>query len=226
MLLKPIARGLKTLESTQVTCSDVFTIWIGIAIGFQQVFFDPSQCLLWYSIENADRSTANSINKYYQETVSCYNRRFAIFMNDCTPGMFVLAYLLDPSTSFWYIGTLILKLRQFIIVMARWGSHFRPVSTLARIRHPPLSRSWSLMLGWCSKMNKNAHTRGMLPKGISWSNSWYVRASSLPCFHENWPHIKLTCIGRHPLTYHALICHYDSLGGSPYPKIAMTTFWR
>jgi hypothetical protein len=34
MLLKPIACGLKTLESTQVTCSDVFTIWIGIATGF------------------------------------------------------------------------------------------------------------------------------------------------------------------------------------------------
>ncbi|KAJ6541517.1 hypothetical protein B0H19DRAFT_958384 [Mycena capillaripes] len=41
MLLKPISRGLKTLESTQVTCSDVFNIWIGIAIGFREVFSDP-----------------------------------------------------------------------------------------------------------------------------------------------------------------------------------------
>jgi hypothetical protein len=38
MLLKPISRGLKTLESSLVTCSDVFNIWIGIAIGFHEVF--------------------------------------------------------------------------------------------------------------------------------------------------------------------------------------------
>ncbi|KAJ6587752.1 hypothetical protein B0H10DRAFT_1961344 [Mycena sp. CBHHK59/15] len=66
MLLKPIVRGLKTLESSQVTCSDVFNIWIGIAIGFQEVFINPD----------------NLINKYHQETFDCYNRRFAIFMND------------------------------------------------------------------------------------------------------------------------------------------------
>ncbi|KAJ7214487.1 hypothetical protein GGX14DRAFT_360018, partial [Mycena pura] len=84
MLLKPISRGLKTLESSQVTCSDVFNIWIGIAIGFQAVFSSPN----------------NPINIYHQETFDCYNRRFAIFMNDCTPGMFILAYLLDPGTIF------------------------------------------------------------------------------------------------------------------------------
>ncbi|KAJ7435662.1 hypothetical protein B0H11DRAFT_2366700, partial [Mycena galericulata] len=81
MLLTPIARGLKTLESSQVTCSDVFNVLIGIAIGFQEVFSNPG----------------DDINKYHQETVDCYNRRFAIFMNDCTPGMFLLSYLLDPS---------------------------------------------------------------------------------------------------------------------------------
>ncbi|KAJ7898237.1 hypothetical protein B0H14DRAFT_2332265, partial [Mycena olivaceomarginata] len=85
MLLTPVARGLKTLESSQVTCSDVFNVWIGIAIGFQAVFSTPG----------AD------INKYHQETVDCYNRRFAIFMNDCTPGMFLLSYLLDPDTNAW-----------------------------------------------------------------------------------------------------------------------------
>ncbi|KAJ7268929.1 hypothetical protein C8J57DRAFT_1067026, partial [Mycena rebaudengoi] len=41
MLLKPVSRGLKTLESSQVTCSDVFNIWMGIAIGFKEVFSDP-----------------------------------------------------------------------------------------------------------------------------------------------------------------------------------------
>ncbi|KAJ6587808.1 hypothetical protein B0H10DRAFT_1636914, partial [Mycena sp. CBHHK59/15] len=80
MLLKPVSWGLKTLESTQVTCSDVFNIWIGITIGFKEVFCVPE----------------NPINQYHQETFDCYNRRFAIFMNDCTSGMFILSYLLDP----------------------------------------------------------------------------------------------------------------------------------
>ncbi|KAJ7601673.1 hypothetical protein DFH06DRAFT_1025246, partial [Mycena polygramma] len=43
MLLTPIARGLKTLESSQVTCLDVFNVWIGIAIGFQEVFITPGE---------------------------------------------------------------------------------------------------------------------------------------------------------------------------------------
>ncbi|KAJ6569997.1 hypothetical protein B0H10DRAFT_1713172, partial [Mycena sp. CBHHK59/15] len=80
MLLKPISRGLKTLESSQVTCSDVFNIWIGLGIGFKQVFNDPE----------------NSIYKFQKETFDAYNRRFSIFMNDCTDGMFILSYLLDP----------------------------------------------------------------------------------------------------------------------------------
>ncbi|KAJ7289145.1 hypothetical protein C8J57DRAFT_995341, partial [Mycena rebaudengoi] len=80
MLLKPVSRGLKTLESSQVTCSDVFNIWIGIAIGFKEVFSNPN----------------TAINKYHRETFDCYNRRFAIFMNECTEGMFILSYLLDP----------------------------------------------------------------------------------------------------------------------------------
>jgi hypothetical protein len=32
------------------------------------------------------------------ESFAAFDRRFRIFMNDCTPGMFILAYLLDPST--------------------------------------------------------------------------------------------------------------------------------
>lgn len=42
MLLKPISRGLKTLESSQVTCSDVFNIWVGLTIGFKEVFSGES----------------------------------------------------------------------------------------------------------------------------------------------------------------------------------------
>ncbi|KAJ6627751.1 hypothetical protein B0H10DRAFT_1779294 [Mycena sp. CBHHK59/15] len=84
MLLKPISRSLKTLESSQVTCSDVFNIYFGITIGFKEVFADPENLIL----------------KFRQETYDVYNCRFSIFMNDCTEGMFILSYLLDPGTKF------------------------------------------------------------------------------------------------------------------------------
>ncbi|KAJ6620989.1 hypothetical protein B0H10DRAFT_2354472 [Mycena sp. CBHHK59/15] len=102
MLLKPISRGLKTLESPQVTCSDVFNIYIGIAIGFKEVFCDP----------------INPINEFNEETFNCYNRRFAIFMNDCTPGMFILSYLLDPGTNSALPSISDLKKPQLIITTA------------------------------------------------------------------------------------------------------------
>ncbi|KZP21944.1 hypothetical protein FIBSPDRAFT_739799 [Athelia psychrophila] len=41
-LLTPIARGLETLEGQNTTCSDVLSIFIGIAIGFTRLFEDPS----------------------------------------------------------------------------------------------------------------------------------------------------------------------------------------
>ncbi|KAJ6629460.1 hypothetical protein B0H10DRAFT_1776522, partial [Mycena sp. CBHHK59/15] len=81
-LLDPIARGLQTLEGQQVTCSDVFFIWIGLAVAFQRAFSYPSES--FYKDHQAESYTA-------------FDRRFHIFMNECTPGMFILAYLLDPS---------------------------------------------------------------------------------------------------------------------------------
>jgi hypothetical protein len=39
-MLTPIARGLKTLEGQNTTCSDVLNIYIGIAIGYNTVFLD------------------------------------------------------------------------------------------------------------------------------------------------------------------------------------------
>ncbi|KAK7000614.1 hypothetical protein R3P38DRAFT_2797273 [Favolaschia claudopus] len=86
-LFKPISRGLKTLENQRVTCSDVFNIWIGIGVGNYEVFSTPgtSSPILFF-IQLTD-----------PETFDCYNRRFAIFMNDCTPGLFILAYCLDPG---------------------------------------------------------------------------------------------------------------------------------
>lgn len=42
LLLTPIARGLQTLEGQNTTCSDVWVVFTGIAIGFTNVFLDPS----------------------------------------------------------------------------------------------------------------------------------------------------------------------------------------
>jgi hypothetical protein len=41
--------------------------------------------------------SASEIYVYRSETYGVFNRHFAIFLNDCTPDMFLLAYLLDPS---------------------------------------------------------------------------------------------------------------------------------
>ncbi|KAJ7503587.1 ribonuclease H-like domain-containing protein [Mycena galericulata] len=80
-LLNPIARALKTLEGQQTTCSDVFFIYIGLAVAFQRAFNDPDES--FYISHQA-------------ESYAAFDRRFKIFMNDCTPGMFLLAYFLDP----------------------------------------------------------------------------------------------------------------------------------
>jgi hypothetical protein len=39
----------------------------------------------------------DGIYAFRAQTFGIFNRRFAIFVKDCTPDMFVLAYLLDPS---------------------------------------------------------------------------------------------------------------------------------
>ncbi|KAJ7193229.1 hypothetical protein GGX14DRAFT_372062, partial [Mycena pura] len=82
-LLDPIARGLQTLEGQQTTCSDVFFIWIGLGVAFQRAFNAPAES--FYIDHQA-------------ESYAALDRRFHIFMNECTPGMFLLSYLLDPST--------------------------------------------------------------------------------------------------------------------------------
>jgi hypothetical protein len=50
LLLTPIDRGLQTLEGQNTTCSDVFAIFIGIAIGFTHVFQDPSAFIVFLGI--------------------------------------------------------------------------------------------------------------------------------------------------------------------------------
>ena len=48
LLLTPIACGLKTLKGQNTTCSDVFNIWIGIAIGYNNVFTDAHKSHLYH----------------------------------------------------------------------------------------------------------------------------------------------------------------------------------
>ncbi|KAK0498286.1 hypothetical protein EDD18DRAFT_82822 [Armillaria luteobubalina] len=81
-LLTPIDRGLKTLEGQNVTCSDVFFVYIGIAIGFMCVFEtnQDDECLLGHQVD----------------TYNIFNRRFSILMTDSTSDMFLFAYFLDP----------------------------------------------------------------------------------------------------------------------------------
>ncbi len=43
LLLTPIARGLETLEGQNTTCSDVFHVYIGIAVNFVAMFSDISE---------------------------------------------------------------------------------------------------------------------------------------------------------------------------------------
>lgn len=42
-LLTPIAHGLETLEGQNTTCSDVFHIYIGIAVNFVTMFLDRGE---------------------------------------------------------------------------------------------------------------------------------------------------------------------------------------
>ena len=100
LLLTPINWGLQTLEGQNTTCSDVFSIFIGITIGFTHVFQDPSVFIVFnfltifiYILDDSD----SEIYAYRSETYGVFNPCFAIFLDDCTPDMFLLAYLLDPS---------------------------------------------------------------------------------------------------------------------------------
>ena len=72
----PIDQGLQTLEGQNTTCSDVFSIFIGIAIGFTHVFQDPSAFIVFnfltifiYILDNSD----SEIYAYCSETYGVFN---------------------------------------------------------------------------------------------------------------------------------------------------------
>jgi hypothetical protein len=99
LLLTPIARGLETLEGQNTTCSDVFHVYTGIAVNLTTMFSDrsgfyfPISCALFLIVHESD----STVYEYRKAIFDVFNRRFNNFMNDCTPGMFILSYLLDPG---------------------------------------------------------------------------------------------------------------------------------
>ncbi|KAJ3740979.1 hypothetical protein DFH05DRAFT_1404969, partial [Lentinula detonsa] len=112
-LLHPIARGLTTLEGQNTTCSDVFYVFIGIAIGFNRVFEDPT----------------SDIYQYRTETFGVFDRRFGIFLNDCTKDMFIISYLLDPSENLVHF---VVTFTQFYFsVLSRWCFAFGASPTIS-----------------------------------------------------------------------------------------------
>ena len=80
-LLTPIARGLTTIEGQMVMLSDIFSVFIGIAIAFGRMFLNPSE----------------RFHQYQGESYAAYNRRFAFLMEESSRDLFLLAYLLDPG---------------------------------------------------------------------------------------------------------------------------------
>ncbi len=99
MLLTPIDRGLETLEGQNTTCSDVFFVYVGIAIGFTRVFQIPGRSLyISLCIGMTLFMAEDEIFEYRDETYSVFDRRFSILMTESTPDLFLIAYLLDPST--------------------------------------------------------------------------------------------------------------------------------
>ncbi|KAF7314722.1 hypothetical protein MKEN_00946200 [Mycena kentingensis (nom. inval.)] len=79
-LLTPIDRGLKTLEGLTTTLSDVFMVYIRIAVGFTNVFAANDELL----------------RDHHQQVYSIFDYRFNILMTESTPDMFLVAYFLDP----------------------------------------------------------------------------------------------------------------------------------
>ena len=98
LLITPIACGLKTLEGQNTTCSDVFNIWIGIAVSYKNVFADASKsCLYYFQRQVWTLKLASVIYQWCSETFAVYNHQFSNFLKDSMQDMFLLAYLLDPS---------------------------------------------------------------------------------------------------------------------------------
>ncbi len=96
-LLTPIDCGLKTVESSNVTCSDVLLIYIGIAIGFKQTFQTDGNEIFFLSSNLLTNHSAvdDNLLEHHTDIFNVFNRRFYILMTELTQDMYLLAYFLD-----------------------------------------------------------------------------------------------------------------------------------
>ncbi|KAJ6590906.1 hypothetical protein B0H10DRAFT_1960891 [Mycena sp. CBHHK59/15] len=203
MLLKPIARGLKTLESSMVTCSTSGLVSRS----------DSKRSLV---IQIVNVRADDPIAKYHQETFDCFNRRFAIFMNDCTPGMFILSYLLDPGTNIQSPFTILLTnnfreqkgdaaegdllVKQLISYMYREAPFDQPCTDL------------DFRLSWWKSLAKDSNANVLARLGIKFFS---VAPSEMP---DERTASKLTAMST---------AKRNNLGGSNLVRLAqLNQYWR
>ncbi|CAK5274220.1 unnamed protein product [Mycena citricolor] len=79
-LLEAGANGITTLEGQNVTCADVFYVWVTIA---------------WH-LERLVGSTTKGFSKYRSQIITIYNARFEQMMTESSHNLFLLAYYLHP----------------------------------------------------------------------------------------------------------------------------------
>ncbi|CAK5284615.1 unnamed protein product [Mycena citricolor] len=79
-LLEAGANGITALEGQNVTCADVFYVWVTIA---------------WH-LERLVGSLSKGFTKYWSQIINIYNARFEQMMTESSHNLFLLAYFLHP----------------------------------------------------------------------------------------------------------------------------------
>ncbi|KAJ3776685.1 hypothetical protein FB446DRAFT_635525 [Lentinula raphanica] len=74
------ANGITALEGQNVTCADVFYVWVTIAWHFERVLGDLE----------------NDLSQYRSDVVRIYNERFNQVMTETSHQLFLLGYVLHP----------------------------------------------------------------------------------------------------------------------------------
>ncbi|KAJ3794873.1 ribonuclease H-like domain-containing protein [Lentinula aff. detonsa] len=77
------ANGITSLEGQNVTCADVFYVWVTIAWHLERILGD----------------TENDLSKYRSQVVEIYNERFGQMMTETSHQLFFLGYVLHPCMS-------------------------------------------------------------------------------------------------------------------------------
>ncbi|KAJ7236390.1 hypothetical protein C8J57DRAFT_1530199 [Mycena rebaudengoi] len=80
-LLSTPANGFLTLEGQNMTCADVFYVWVTIAWHVEKTLSNP----------------ATSAGSHREEVIKIYNNRFSQMMTESSYNVFLLAYFLHPK---------------------------------------------------------------------------------------------------------------------------------